>query len=165
MKRFIIGLLTSLLALTALTLTAPPASAIARYQTVEYGRLHPNITVGKGWFIRLTDTNGCPTAKLIFQTDGNLVGYRYPCVGTATQVVWSSNTVRPAGTSMTLVFQTDGNWVIYQAGRGAQWASGTNYGANFTYNMDTDSDGLTAIWQWDPNYGASGGWRLRFHRG
>ncbi|MDQ1724572.1 MAG: hypothetical protein QOG52_1600 [Frankiaceae bacterium] len=57
------------------------------------------------------------TAKLVMQSDGNLVDYA------ATSVRWSSNTARLGGNWA--VLQHDGNIVVYSASNLPVWSSGT----------------------------------------
>jgi hypothetical protein len=125
------------------------AQAAEAYRTITYGYGHGNITANKGWSVQVADTTGAPIATLIFQSDCNLVEYRY--VNHVTTVTWNSGTVRPIGTACTLVFQGDGNVVIYTAY--AIWATGTNYGTNWVYQYDISSNGENDIWWYQPGYG------------
>jgi RHS repeat-associated protein len=74
-------------------------------------------------------------ARLVYQTDGNLVVYR----NSDNTALWSSQT--GGHTSAVLVFQTDGNLVIYSDAtfKTALWNSGTSVaGAQGTFNSDGD---------------------------
>lgn len=147
MKKFIIGIATSLLALTALTFTAPSVHAATTYQTIVYGLNRPNYTQVRGWSWSVRDTNGFPVGTLAFQTDCNLVDYKY--TGSGNPIArWASGTVRPIGTVCTFVIQNDGNLVIYQSGHGAIWASGTNRGPTYEYNLDIDSNAQLVDWRY-----------------
>jgi len=65
-------------------------------------------------------------AKLVFQSDGNLVLYR---TTPGPQVaLWASNTAGRQGTQA--AFQPDGNLVIYRADGRPVWASGSNDNGN-----------------------------------
>ena len=56
--------------------------------------------------------------KLVYQIDGNLVGY--PTVGGA--AFWNSGTIAPPGRC---VMQGDGNLVLYNVAGAAYWYTGT----------------------------------------
>jgi hypothetical protein len=90
---------------------------------------------------------------LIMQTDGNLVLYEGPCVGTKCGTpLWASNTVGCGGCA---AMQEDGNLVVYDgAGRlsgHASWASGTNGNSGAVLALQNDGNlviysGSTPIW-------------------
>ena len=87
----------------------------------------------------ITTTSPCTGRKLwlTFQTDGDLVFYKYNYDGEV-EVIWSSNTyIHYSYDVDAAVMQTDGNFVVYKKGGVAQWASGTYP------NTDGESNYLT----------------------
>lgn len=65
-----------------------------------------------------TNTGGNPNARLVFQTDGNLVIYSAPSGGT---VLWASGTSGNPGA--TASFQDNGNLSIFSASGGLLWSA------------------------------------------
>lgn len=163
MNRKIKALLCILgLALGFLVATAPQASASLSVTDIRYGGGwgYANIYVAKGWNTVTPDSSGRPVTQEIFQTDCNDVIKRLNANGTTT-IIWASNTVRPTNTDCSMVFQQDGNKVIYQAGHGAIFATGTNRGLYGKYIAEVQSDGTAMISWFDPSYG----WRIIWLKG
>lgn len=150
------------LALPCVGLLSPPAHASLAVTDIRYGGGwgYTNIYVAKGWNTVTPDSSGRPVTQEIFQTDCNDVIKRLNANGTTT-IIWASGTVRPTNTSCSMVFQQDGNKVIYQAGHGAIFATGTNRGLYYKYIAEVQSDGTALISWFRPNYG----WQIIWIRG
>ncbi|MGW8332677.1 hypothetical protein ACWGNF_25705 [Streptomyces sp. NPDC055808] len=89
------------------------------------------------------------TARLVMQTDGNLVVY-----DEFNRARWASNTV---GQGWTARFQTDGNFVVYTASNRAVWASNTNGHPGSRLVIQDDGnvviyDGSQAVWATGTNH-------------
>ncbi|MFC5724197.1 hypothetical protein ACFP1Z_28970 [Streptomyces gamaensis] len=89
------------------------------------------------------------TARLIMQSDGNLVIY-----DEFGKALWASNTV---GQGWTARFQEDGNFVVYTRSGHAVWASGTagHPGSRLAVQDDGNVviyDGSQAIWATGTNH-------------
>jgi GH25 family lysozyme M1 (1,4-beta-N-acetylmuramidase) len=127
-------------------------------------------------------TDGHGGASLAVQDDGNVVVY-----ASNGSPLWASNTVFPAppaapsgcgsiapdhgltagetyascGGQYTLAMQTDGNLVLYHAGKGAIWATGTN--GKGGYNAIMQGDGNFVLYDtknhplWDSHTNGHGG--------
>lgn len=91
-------------------------------------RLRAGQTLGSGQSIKENplywygeSDPGFPLARLVMQTDGNLVMYSYDVDGRA---VWSSGTSGNPGARV--VMQTDGNLVVYSTSNRPLWQSRTS---------------------------------------
>ncbi|GHG61484.1 hypothetical protein [Streptomyces griseocarneus] len=105
--------------------------------------LHAPFTLERG---RSVSSN---TARLVMQTDGNLVIY-----DEFNRARWATGTV---GQGWRAVFQTDGNFVVYTRSNRAVWASNTDGHPGSRLVVQDDGnvviyDGSRAIWASGTNH-------------
>jgi hypothetical protein len=74
-------------------------------------------------------------ARLVMQSDGNLVLYDGP---TTSKALWSSGTNGKPGASA--IMQTDGNFVVYDGAHNALWSSGTSGHPGASLSLQDDGN-------------------------
>jgi hypothetical protein len=89
----------------------------------------------------------------VYQSDGNLVLYRWISGQGYGTAIWASNTNgRSAGLA---ALQTDGNFVLYNSSGQAYWATGTwNCAGSWSYHqLDVQTDENVVLYFWPSNGG------------
>ncbi|WP_331446810.1 hypothetical protein [Streptomyces xanthochromogenes] len=152
-KRVITLLATATLATMALTGQANAAPA-GRAPAAEHGSVtalgpQANQTRYAPFTLNRNQSLSSNTARLVLQTDGNLVVY-----DEFNRARWASNTV---GQGWTARFQTDGNFVVYTASNRPVWASNTSGHPGSRLVVQDDGnvviyDGSQAIWATGTNH-------------
>ncbi|MET9914623.1 bulb-type lectin domain-containing protein [Streptomyces sp. NPDC006476] len=155
MRRKVIALLatatiaTLTLAGQASAVPSEDASAAGTGTAAVKSTLRANQTISAPFTLNRNQSVSSNTARLIMQSDGNLVIY-----DEFNRARWASNTVNQGWTAR---FQTDGNFVVYTASNRAVWASNTagHPGSRLVVQDDGNVviyDGSQAIWASNTNH-------------
>ncbi|WP_416969696.1 hypothetical protein [Streptomyces sp. 4F14] len=150
MRRKVIALLaTAALATLPLIGEAGAAPSTAGAGATAEKALRANQTRYAPFTLNHNQSVSSNTARLIMQSDGNLVVY-----DEFNRARWASNTVNQGWTAR---FQTDGNFVVYTASNRAVWASNTagHPGSRLVVQDDGNVviyDGSQAIWATGTNH-------------
>src|SRR6266496_1640751 len=129
-KRFVALLTVALLALGLIT--APHAAAyggVIWYTDYGAGAGQKTAYSTNHWREPYACTIAWQSDCLIWQTDGNLVIYRNYAAR------WASNTHTPGSCTCTMIMQHDGNIVLYTSWGQPYWATNTNYGTMWDYQL------------------------------